>query len=291
MDVDVTKVFSFTEELNHGNPAGVVFDSEGLNETQMKMISKKLHVSETAFFSPCDEADYLVRFFSPTVEVDLCGHATIAAFSIVGKRFENTGEKTLAFTQKTQGGILDVICHYDDHFFLDHVMMEQQKPDIQTVSYEHKDITDALRIPKNHIRNDFPKKRVSTGLFTLPIGVDSFEILKEMKPDFKKIEQICRLLKVGSFHVFTFDALDESSLYHARNFAPFYGVNEDPVTGTANGAVCAYLDFCNKIEHMQVVCEQGDIMGKPGRVQVDLTKGKILVGGKAAIEAPRIISI
>jgi PhzF family phenazine biosynthesis protein len=112
-----------------------------------------------------------------------------------------------------------------------------------------------------------------------------------MKPDFNKVKNLCQILDVGSIHVFTFDTIDESSVYHARNFAPVYGINEDPVTGTANGAVCAYLKDCNRFNKSHVVCEQGDIMGKPGRVIVDLSKDNVWVGGHTASDKPILISI
>jgi PhzF family phenazine biosynthesis protein len=72
-------------------------------------------------------------------------------------------------------------------------------------------------------------------------------------------------------------------VYHARNFAPLYAVNEDPVTGTANGAVCSYL-LKNKIRTCENwVCEQGDIMGRSGRVFVNIKNDVVKVGGIAKI--------
>ena len=133
------------------------------------------------------------------------------------------------------------------------------------------------------IDESLPKQSVSTGLFTLPICIKSFEILKSVKPNFKKIKKICEKFNLGSFHLFTFQTLESRSVYHARNFAPLYGVNEDPVTGTANGAVCGYL-LSNKIIHeSKLICEQGDIIDRPGRVFVEINKDSLQVGGKARI--------
>jgi len=290
LDVEDIKVYSFTETLDQGNPAGVVFDCDELTEKQMMTISKILEVSETAFLFPCDEADYFVRFFSPTSEVDLCGHATIAAFSVLGKNQEKRKKETISFTQKTKAGILKVHCIYDG-FCLDSVMMEQQKPVIRPVDIDEIRIANALQIPADSLRKDLPRSRVSTGLFTLPVCIDSFEILKAMTPDIEKIYCLCKILDVGSIHVFTFDTIEDSSVYHARNFAPIYGVNEDPVTGTANGAVCSYLKYYGKMENNGFVCEQGDIIGRSGRVHVDLSKDMVWVGGKAAIDTSKIITV
>lgn len=64
-------------------------------------------------------------------------------------------------------------------------------------------------------------------------------------------------------------------MYHARNFAPVYGVNEDPVTGTANGAVSSYLVKHKIIGKNNFICEQGDIIGRPGRVFVEIRNDEI----------------
>lgn len=290
MKVEVTRVYSFTSILGQGNPAGVVLDAQGLTEQQMMRISQILQVSETAFLFPSENADYHVRFFSPTCEVDLCGHATIAAFTLVGKHHRPDKKQIKHCNQQTRTGILNVDCYYDTKG-VSKVLMEQQDLEISSVEYDNEHIASALNISQESFVYDLEKKRVSTGLFTLPICVDSLDTLKQMNPDFNFIKELCERYAVGSFHVFTFDTIKNSSLYHARNFAPCYGINEDPVTGTANGAVCSYLKKYEKIKTDHVICEQGDIINKSGRVQVDLSKRKVWVGGKAAIDTPQILDV
>ena len=136
---------------------------------------------------------------------------------------------------------------------------------------------------------NFLHRDVSTGLFTLPLCIKSFDVLRTIKPDFKKIKKICNRLKIGSIHLFTFDTLEPNSVYHARNFAPVYGVNEDPVTGTANGAVSCYLIKNNVIRDKNLICEQGDIMSRPGRVSVEIDENLVRVGGKAKVVEEREI--
>ena len=83
--------------------------------------------------------------------------------------------------------------------------------------------------------------------------------------------------------MFTFETIESCSTYHARNFAPLYGVNEDPVTGTANGAVSSYLVKNRLITKKSVICEQCDILGRPGRVFVEVDNDVVRVGGTARI--------
>lgn len=282
MIVSTQKVLAFATQPDKGNPAGVVLNSPALSNTQMKEISKRLLVSETAFVFPSDKADFRVRFFSPLTEVDLCGHATIAAFYSLGLSMSSHGEDVLVFHQETNAGILPVHLHFKNAK-IDRVMMTQQTPIFQPVQMNRWLLATTLGIDKLEINMDFSHHRVSTGLFTMPVCVSSREILKEIKPNYSRIKKLCKMLNVGSLHVFTFDTLETTSLYHARNFAPMYGILEDPVTGTANGAVTSYLFYRGILKKKVAICEQGDIIGRSGRVMVNLLDGVVQVGGKAFV--------
>lgn len=287
----VIKVNAFTTDLSGGNPAGVCLKSKGLTQQQMKTITKTLNVSETAFIFPSTLADYKLRFFSPTTEVNLCGHATIAAFySIATQTHLETNTEKIVFEQETKAGLLPVELLFKQKK-IDKIMMTQQKPVCKGIHYHTKTIAKALNIQQSDIDSSLPKQIVSTGLFTLPVCVKSLTILQFMKPDFESVKTICETFNVGSIHVFSFDSIQQTSVYHARNFAPVYGINEDPVTGTANGAVCSYLYKNNIITEKKCICEQGDIIGRPGRVYVELTDTTIKVGGHARFVEEKEITL
>lgn len=291
MNVNVLKVNAFTESMNGGNPAGVVLDSPKLNDEQMKQISKELIVSETAFVFPSNIADFKVRFFTPTIEVDLCGHATIATFFTMALKGRFSQKNNQRINQETKAGILPVDIHYDDDKNVDRIMMSQNKPLYKNIHFNISLIADSLRIDTKDIDNSLPEQIVSTGLFTIPICIKSLDALRNIKPDFQKVKNICDKIGVGSFHVFTFETIEPDSIYHARNFAPVYGVNEDPVTGTANGAVSSYLVQHKIIKKNIFICEQGDIIGRPGRVFVEMRNDEIKVGGKARITQEQEIEV
>lgn len=279
----VKKVNAFTESKHGGNPAGVVINPNKLTEDQMKDISKRLAVSETAFVFPSTKADFKVQFFSPTMEVDLCGHATIATFfTLAEEGILSSQNEKITVTQETKAGILPVEIYFKDNA-CEKVMMTQEKPILKDIHLDIYEIAKSLNIKEDEIDNTLPKQKVSTGLFTLPVCIRSINTLKSMKPDFHQIKNICDKLGVGSFHVFTFETIEKNSVYHARNFAPPYGINEDPVTGTANGAVSSYLIKNNIISKNKLVCEQGDIIGRPGRVLVEIDDDIVKVGGKAKL--------
>jgi len=289
--VKVKKVNAFTERLHGGNPAGVVLNSPKLTEKQMKNITKTLAVSETAFVFSSNVADYKIRFFSPTLEVDLCGHATIATFFVMAQdnMFKEVKEK-ITIDQETKAGILPVDIYFREGN-VEKVMMTQSKTTLKGVRLNRKKIAKSLNVKESEIDRSLPEQIVSTGLFTLPVCVKSFDTLQAMKPDFDFVKEICKNIGVGSFHVFTFETIEEASAYHARNFAPMYGIDEDPVTGTANGAVCSYLHKNKILKEKNLVCEQGDIIGRSGRVFVEIDNNIVKVGGKARLVEEKEIMI
>lgn len=278
------KVHAFTKTPDEENPAGVVLKPGQLTAQQMKLISQRLHVSETTFVFPSSNADFHARFFSPAVEVDLCGHATIAAFTVLAENFQPANSDPILITQETKVGILPVKLYFKCDRTIDYVLMKQGRPIFEPVSYDSEIIARVLDIGVESICTDFPQERVSTGLFTLPVCMSSFSALERIKPNFRQVKQFCERINVGSIHVFTFDTSESDSVYHARNFAPLYGINEDPVTGTANGAVCSYLRHHHYISKKELVCEQGDIIGKKGRVHVLFEDDEVWVGGYAVIK-------
>jgi trans-2,3-dihydro-3-hydroxyanthranilate isomerase len=291
MNVKLKKVNAFTDDIDGGNPAGVVLDSPDLSEDQMTYISKKLKVSETAFVFSSSRADFKNRFFTPDMEVDLCGHATIATFFTMALENFFPNNKNVSVTQETKAGILPVDIEFFDDGTVNRVMMTQAKPILKDIHLDIFEIANSLKISPDIIDSSLPKQVVSSGLFTLPICIKSFKNLKLIKPDFEKIKKICKKLGVGSFHLFTFDTIEPRSVYHARNFPPLYGINEDPVTGTANGAVCSYLLKNRIIQEDNIICEQGDIIGRPGRVFVELENNTVRVGGRAKIVKDSVISL
>jgi PhzF family phenazine biosynthesis protein len=292
MHVTVQKVNAFTTTPQGGNPAGVAIDPPSLTPKQMQWISQTLKVSETAFIKPGIKADFHVRFFSPELEVDLCGHATIATFHTLAQKniIPLSKQNPLIVYQETKAGILPVEI-YMERSMPQRVMMTQNPPQLQNISLTWETIAHALHIPITMIDTTFPRQKVSTGLFTLPVCLHTFKDLRHITPDFQEILGLCKKHGLGSWHVFTFETLEPSSTYHARNFAPYYGVKEDPVTGTANGAVSYYLKYHNKITISELIAEQGDIIHRPGRVHIHLDKTTVKVGGSAYIQEEKTLKI
>jgi PhzF family phenazine biosynthesis protein len=309
MRIKAFKLNSFAKSIDGGNPAGVVIGADSLTEDQMKQIAGVLKFSETAFVMESTQnedvgvevdrcaikivdtdantndaaaaesdsattpiADLRVRFFTPTDEVDLCGHATIGAYyAMVSNDLIDPG----IYYQETKAGILKVQVKEDFS-----IMMDQTIPSFYEI-ISKEEIAASLNIKTTDIPNDLPIQVVSTGLKDIMVPVKSIDVLHGINPNFDKIEEISKKYGATGYHVFTLETLYHSNA-HCRNFAPLYGIPEESATGTASGALACYLFKYGKINEEQaanIVFEQGYSMKKPSEIFAALK-----VDGKEIIE-------
>ena len=271
-------VDAFTADPLAGNAAGVVPDAEDLSADRMGAVAAELSVSETAFVLPADDADRRLRYFSPTQEVDLCGHATIAAHAHLHQEGAiDPGEHTV----ETNVGVLDVEVG-DDGI----VWMTQNRPEVRRVDVGYDRLGDALGIDPAALRDvgaDLPTAVASTGLPFLVVPVNFLEHLSSAAPDYPALETLAEEYDAAGVYAFTFDALEGDSTLHARAFAPGLGLREDPVTGTAAGACGAYLREVSAFDGElpeEMVFEQGHFVDRPGRIRVQVG-AEVRVGGRA----------
>ena len=284
-------VDAFTNQPFSGNPAGVIVNADHLSEDKKQQIAKELNISETMFVSQSKIADFKVQFFTPKQETDLCGHGTVATFWVLSsigkiKKCKNT---IVSITQETKAGVLPIDIYFDNDKNIEKVMMYQTNPIFYDVNINVEEITSILEISENQIDGNYPLKIVSTGRPKLFIPVISRKELYDIKPDFDKITDYCAKKEITGFHLFTFDTHYPKSITTARHFAPIAGVNEDPVTGIAGGALGCYLSEFEKAKSfLDFQMEQGFNMGREGIVNVEIEKEYqkykfVKVGGKAHI--------
>jgi trans-2,3-dihydro-3-hydroxyanthranilate isomerase len=280
-------VDAFTDRPLHGNPAGVVTDADGLDEATMRAIARELNLSETAFVTASDEADFRVRFFTPTTEVPLAGHPTIAAMHALVEegRVRLTGRRT-RITQELQVGVLPVDLDADADGRLERVWMTQKPPEFLR-AYDPAPYAEALGIPIAGIEPDFPLQTVSTGTPQLMFPVRSLHVLERLQPDQRALLELTRAGDYFSIHVFTPEGgYSPEARAHARHFAPAAGVSEDPVTGSASGAMGAYLVRYGIVPPGRFMVEQGHIIGRAGAVYIEVDQEgeaitAVRVGGQA----------
>lgn len=278
----LVKAFSRSKEA--GNPAGVITNADGLSVTRMQAIATELGFSESAFVTPSDKADFRVRFFSPTQEVDFCGHATIATFHALMEQgrivFEGTSEKKI--TQETNIGVLPVFCEA-----LGKITMAQTEPIFGAAEQDRAKIAGLLGIQPGALL-DLPVQVVSTGTPKLMIPVNSLKTLRAVTPNLAGIAAYCKDGEARGFYPFTSETIDPNATFQARQFNPLAGINEDPITGIAGGALGCYATKYELSDSQQMIIEQGYTMGMGGQMFVDLSQG-VQVGGFATTFGKRVI--
>lgn len=281
--VDVYVAAAFSKDDKGGNKAGVVLGRSELTSVQKAAIAKEMGYSETAFVLDSDKADFKLQYFTPTEEVPLCGHATIAAFSTL--KLLNMLDKPDC-TIETEAGILNI--HIKDDGL---ILMEQNRPAYLEVL--DSDIFTGC-IERNFIDHRFPIQIVSTGLNDVMLPVDSVEHLEQLSPDLEMIANMSKEKEVVGVHAFTI--IKESDVTAiCRNFAPLYGIDEESATGTANCALACYL-FKYYKQQSQYVFEQGHNMGDISRIVVNLSYHEnvidsVFVGGYGYLLGKRSLPV
>lgn len=287
---------AFTHNDMGGNKAGVVIDCEDLSSNDMASIAKDVNLSETAFItkSKCDDYDYEVRFFTPSTEVDLCGHATIATFYTLAKLgFIKPNTNPVKLKQKTLAGILDIEVYFDEDK-VSYVLMTQTNPNFYSYIDDEKELCDILGISKEDAGIDGYQLKpmiISTGLKDIMFPVKSLDALKRITPDFQALKEYTDKLNLVSLHAFSLETENPESSVATRNFGPSVGIDEESATGTSNGALCSYIMKHNILDFtdtLTISCEQGYYMDNPSEI---ICKGEsvdndyiIKVGGVGSIE-------
>lgn len=236
----VYQIDAFTTERYQGNPAGVVANAAELSDAQMQLIARELNNSETAFILPAEGADHdvRVRFFTPTTEVPVCGHATISAHYVLALEGGGPGFRR----QLTGAGIQLIETTGADG---DYRIAIQQNPPVFQPALPAPlvaELADALNLDIDALDPRCPPQFVSTGHGKLLVGLRERTQLQTLQPDAARLMALGSRIDGLGFFVFTLDTPDQDDAYTwGRMFAPAIGIGEDPVTGNANGPLGAYL--------------------------------------------------
>lgn len=214
MKIPLFQVDAFSSKPFGGNPAAICILESWLENDVLQKIAAENNLSETAFLVPISPGNYDLKWFTPTVEVDLCGHATLASAFIIFEYFDQ--DKT-SLTFQTASGELSVGKSGD---LLS--MNFPARPPIETTPPGI--LNEALGVEASYVL----ESRDLLAVF------EEESIIQNMKPDFDKIKQI------KSHFAIIVSAPGESSDFVSRFFAPNAGVNEDPVTGSAHCTLIPY---------------------------------------------------
>ena len=275
---------AFTNKLFGGNTAGIVILPEGNDfpsDHVMMKIAGELKYEQTAFIKVVGENRFNTRFFTPTMEVALCGHATIAAFHCLKEAGLICGDgicinRTLAETRE-----IDV----ENQF----VMMDMGQPVHLGLVKDDKELPHMYQIMGSSYTPDelpFLPHIISSGLPYIILPVRDKSELDNLKPNMKALRELSADYDVAGVHAIYINPDRRGNVTAwCRNFAPLYKIDEQAATGTANGALtyCLYLNnFIGKGSRCRIV--QGEAMNRPSEIITEIDKeGTIKVGGAGRI--------
>ena len=251
MKFDIFFVDAFSSELFSGNPAAVIF-SDLNDDVLMQKIAAENNLSETAFINIKSDANY-IRWFSPTTEVNLCGHATLAS-AFIYFNYIDSSKTEISF--QSASGILKVTNASD--------------------KYE-------LDFPKDNFKQVDQIEAVYTATGLKPIETyigdinmlaiyENEEQIKAIEPDF---QNLAKLEGQGLIISSSSDDFD----FVSRYFCPKYGINEDPVTGSAHTTLIPY--WANKLNKTRLHAKQ--VSSRGGELFCKNLEQRVLIGGEAKL--------
>jgi PhzF family phenazine biosynthesis protein len=284
------QVDAFTETPLRGNPAGVVLDADGLTDAQMQAIARELNNSETAFLSRADgpDHDFRIRFFTPSMEVPMCGHATVAANFV---RAHLAGASEMGVTQKTRAGPVPVEVRTRDGRLEVWMTLPVVEMGRGLDGRQRDRLLGALDLRERDLIPGAPLQVASSGNAVLVVPLVERAALHALAPDFEALRQLADDTRAHACFAFTLDA-EPGVMTHGRMFAPAIGIPEDPVTGMAHGPLGIYLVRHGLVPHdgrsLKFLSRQGEAMGRLGTVSVEVAiennrAVRVRVGGRAAI--------
>ncbi|MEK7268329.1 MAG: PhzF family phenazine biosynthesis protein [Nitrospirota bacterium] len=287
----------FTDRPFGGNPVAVVLGAAGLGDDELQQIAREINLSETVFVLPPTDpaAAAKIRIFTPTQEIPFAGHPVLGTFYVLGKLGSlPLKEPVTRVFHECNIGVFPVELYVRKGEIVQ-VIMSQPKPQFLGAIEAVKDLFEvakALGLSKGQITDTkFPVEMVSTGLPVMIVPVRTLTAVRSIVPDIKAINDLCARYGVNGIMVFTTITVEEMSSVHTRMFAPPIGVTEDPATGSASGALGAYLVQNGVVEigpTTEIVAEQGYEVDRPSRILIQVESDddaiqEVKVGGQVVM--------
>jgi trans-2,3-dihydro-3-hydroxyanthranilate isomerase len=288
LKIGVKQVDVFTDTPLTGNPVGVILDASGLTDQQLEAIAREMAVPATAFILPPSTAaaHVRIRVYTPQAEVPLLGHAAIASFHALAEDrmlgMDQPG--TYKFDVEVKSGIMPV--RVEKRSDATECYLSLPTPEFIRAGQFKLDAMRILNIALEEFESRMPI--VVAGALYVPIR--RLHTIFSMRPNFFAMSQFLINKNLTGLCAFTLETVDRTSTVHSRYFSPTAVVNEDPVTGSANGPLGVYLFERGELQDddgkVVLIGEQGDAIGRKGRVTVTLmVQGSAVVslevGGRA----------
>jgi len=312
----------FTDKAFTGNPLAVFPEAEGLSDEQMMRIAREMNLSETVFVLQPDNGDKgefqktaaeeigskpsvlrRLRIFTPTREIPFAGHPVVGTWNGLAREgvvpLPQGGTGWQRIYHEVGIGVLPVDIEFKDEQPVQVVMTQGDFRIIDEIddSHEQAELARALGLSREDLDEELPIQSITTGLSCLAVPVRSLADLRDCKVNGSLLAEIYTGRGATGCHTFTRETIEVgASRAHARFFAPADNIPEDPATGSACGALGAYLVHHDALSvepeegRYKFVIEQGDFIHRPSRISLTVKgrKGQVeevKVGGSSVLVA------
>ncbi len=262
------QVDAFTSDPLGGNPCAVILDADELSAQTMQAIAQEQNLSETAFVLRSDRANFRARYFTPSEEIPLAGHPTIATMIALvdqGRVRLDTEPKTL--TLELTAGVISVEVR-QEHDRTTATM--HQLPPRFGATYSADAVMPAFGLVPDDALAGVPIQTVSTGTPQLMVPVRDLATLRRAQLQFTEYAALRAAGDFFSPHLFCMTGATPAGATFARHFGLPPDTLEDPFTGSATGGMAAYCWHYGLLETSDFVAEQGHWMGRPGQAMVSV---------------------
>lgn len=253
----ITQVDAFTDKPFYGNPAAVCILPSTVNDDWMLLVAREMNLAETAFLVKQEDGSYNLRWFTPTVEVDLCGHATLASAHVLWEEGQLEPDEVARF--HTRSGLLTA--RLEGHLIELDFPAEVAQPLEPAAG-----LLEALGLSETPLF-------VGKNRMDILVEVADEQTVKNLKPDMGQLKQVnTRGVIVTS------RASSDRFDFVSRFFAPAAGIDEDPVTGSAHCCLGPY--WAGKLGKTELAAYQASTRSGVLRVRVG-DNGRVYLGGQA----------
>ena len=267
MGIDIVQVDAFTDTAFRGNPAAVCFLEKAQDAAWMQSVAREMNLSETAFLVPRANdqggqgrkawpTEIDLRWFTPTAEVDLCGHATVASAHALWETGRLNASAPAHF--HTRSGVL-------------RAERRGAWTELDFPSLPEEPVTPPAELVR---ALGFAPACVGKSRFDYVVEVESQEVLEGLRPDFALLRKV-----EGRGVIVTSRSASPEYDFVSRYFAPSYGIDEDPVTGSAHCVLAPF--WAAKLGRQEMTGYQASARG--GVVRVRLEGNRVRLGGRAVI--------
>jgi trans-2,3-dihydro-3-hydroxyanthranilate isomerase len=268
----------FTERRYAGNQLAVVESLGELTDSEMQQIAAEMDYSETTFIESFEEREggYDVRIFTPNEEIPFAGHPTLGTASVIREQTDAGKEVNLNL------GVGQIPVRVERDGDRETLWMTQQAPAFGE-KLDHGMLADVLSLSEQDFDTSWPVQVVSTGLPTIVVPLENRASLEQAEINGQAYDAIVEDREAKNILVFCPEPRDDANDLAVRVFARYYGVPEDPATGSSNGCLAGYLahhGYGNGTD-IDLRVEQGYEMGRPSllNLRADVS-GTVEVGGE-----------